>query len=73
MIVTVYLPSHIVLNPGILNITSKNKNKKTYKTRYNMLQGPTIISRAFCETIRMTFVVCVCVCMCVCVCPGHIT
>ena len=27
-----------------------------------------IISRAFCETIRMTFGVCVCVCVDVCVC-----
>ena len=27
-----------------------------------------IISRAFCETIRMTFGVCVCMCVCVCVC-----
>ena len=26
-----------------------------------------VISRAFCETIRMTFGVCVCVCVCVCV------
>ena len=26
------------------------------------------ISRAFCETIRMTFGVCVCVCVCMCVC-----
>ena len=26
------------------------------------------ISRAFCETIRMTFGVCVCMCVCVCVC-----
>ena len=31
------------------------------------------ISRAFRETIRMTFGVCVCVCVYVCVCPGHIT
>ena len=28
---------------------------------------PRIISRAFCETIRMTFGVCVCVYVCVCV------
>ena len=27
-----------------------------------------IFSRAFCETIRMTFGVCVCMCVCVCVC-----
>ena len=36
-----------------------------------------IISRAFRETIRMTFGVCVCVCVCMCVCvqgisPGRI-
>ena len=35
----------------------------------NIRQG--VVSRAFRETIRMTFGVCVC--MCVCVCPGHIT
>ena len=27
-----------------------------------------VISRAFCETIRMTFGVCVCMCVCMCVC-----
>ena len=32
-----------------------------------------IISRAFCETIRMTFGVCVCMCVCVCVCVQGIS
>ena len=30
-----------------------------------------LISRAFCETIRMTFGVCVCMCVCVCVCVSR--
>ena len=34
----------------------------------NLLALFHIISRAFCETIRMTFGVCVCMCVCVCVC-----
>ena len=32
------------------------------------LETTKVISRAFCETIRMTFGVCVCVCVCMCVC-----
>ena len=35
--------------------------------------GNIVVSRAFCETIRMTFGVCVCMCVCVCVCVQGIS
>ena len=35
---------------------------------HNIYRFLSVVSRAFCETIRMTFGVCVCVCVCMCVC-----